>query len=215
MKKSNQIYILIVTISYQGCCRAIQRELAYSDNINSLRDYIYKDAIDLQVKGATHDYTVYSATLDTKTGVHLKDEVVYNYRTPIIPDTLDKFIEDFNNKDRDMQYTSGKNVHNINTGLIGEISTTYRKLVMLFGEPTFVDCEKVDVEWKIKFRDGKIATIYNWKDGKNYRGENGLDVENITDWHIGGVVNVADRLNNDITDEKLVVNRITGIVKAG
>jgi hypothetical protein len=48
------------------------------------------------------------------------------------------------------------------------------------------DGYKTDAEWEIKFEDGSIATIYNWKDGKNYCGHSGLKTVNIRDWHIGG-----------------------------
>ena len=48
------------------------------------------------------------------------------------------------------------------------------------------DGYKIDAEWVLKFEDGKIATISNWKDGRNYLGRYGKDVEDITEWHIGG-----------------------------
>jgi hypothetical protein len=85
---------------------------------------------------------------------------------------------------------------NVNgTSLQGYVSTTYEKLVETFGEPTNSDGYKSDAEWEIEFievSDDEVivkrtaATIYNWKDGKNYNGCNGMDVEDITDWHIGG-----------------------------
>jgi len=75
-----------------------------------------------------------------------------------------------------------------NTFLQGYIETTYQRLVEVFGEP-FTDYDSFDIsdaEWAMEFDDGQIATIYNYKDGKNYLGGRGLKVENITDWHIGG-----------------------------
>lgn len=69
----------------------------------------------------------------------------------------------------------------------GDFVAAYDKIVSKIGPPHAIfDGYKTDAEWCIEFEDGTVATIYNWKDGKNYRGEDGLDVENITEWHIGG-----------------------------
>ena len=72
------------------------------------------------------------------------------------------------------------------THLQGAIETTYAKLKAMFGQPTDGDGYKVDAEWEIEFEDGTIATIYNWKNGKNYNGARGLAKTKITNWHIGG-----------------------------
>jgi hypothetical protein len=72
------------------------------------------------------------------------------------------------------------------TSLKGYITATFDELVTAFGEPGTGDEYKVDAEWVIEFEDGTVATIYNWKDGRNYCGSDGLAVEDITDWHIGG-----------------------------
>lgn len=72
------------------------------------------------------------------------------------------------------------------THLQGYVDVSYHELLDKFGEPTVGDEYKIDAEWEILFDDGKVGTIYNWKDGKNYNGASGMDVEDITDWHIGG-----------------------------
>jgi hypothetical protein len=70
---------------------------------------------------------------------------------------------------------------------IGNIQTTYARLVEKFGQPIVgEDGDKVDAEWLIQFEDGTVATIYNWKNGKCYNGDDGLPVEEIIDWNIGG-----------------------------
>ncbi len=70
--------------------------------------------------------------------------------------------------------------------LNGELDISYAKLVELLGEPNAgTDGYKTDAEWSIEF-DGVPFSIYNYKDGKNYLGSDGLDVEDIRDWHIGG-----------------------------
>ena len=74
----------------------------------------------------------------------------------------------------------------VSSSLSGYITATYAKLIEMFGEPTCDgDAYKVDAEWVIQFKNGNIMTIYNYKNGKNYDEEDGLDVEDITDWHIG------------------------------
>ena len=62
----------------------------------------------------------------------------------------------------------------------------YSKLKKVFGEPGPSDGYKSDAEWEIEFEDGQVATIYNWKNGKNYKGYNGTPKTKITNWHIGG-----------------------------
>ena len=83
---------------------------------------------------------------------------------------------------------------NINmTSLQGKITTTYDKLVEVFGEPTKTDAspnEKVNAQWSMEFKvpftddtgiedfHNVVATVYNWKDGY-------IPTEKY-DWHIGG-----------------------------
>lgn len=84
---------------------------------------------------------------------------------------------------------------NINEGLAksregtsfkGYFLAKYSDLVSVFGSPIDNICNyKIDAEWIIKTPFG-IATIYNYKDGKSYLGNNGLDVINICEWHVGG-----------------------------
>jgi hypothetical protein len=66
------------------------------------------------------------------------------------------------------------------------VDIAYASLVALLGKPNAdADGYKVDAIWEISF-EGKNFTIYNYKDGKNYRGSEGVAVEDIREWHIGG-----------------------------
>jgi antitoxin component YwqK of YwqJK toxin-antitoxin module len=84
------------------------------------------------------------------------------------------------------------------TCLQGYIVASYDRLVELFGEPTEGDGYKVDAEWIVEFEDGTVATIYNWKNGRNYCGHEGYPIELITDWNIGGYKKQAVRLVDDV-----------------
>jgi len=78
-----------------------------------------------------------------------------------------------------MNYVTG-NYDVTGTCLQGTINTSYDRLVKLFGEPTkFDDGDgKIQVEWMMKFTDGTLATIYDWKEID--------EPEGVTEWHIGG-----------------------------
>lgn len=73
--------------------------------------------------------------------------------------------------------------------LVGEMVTTYARLVELFGEPIEAvrDPEKSDAAWAIQFEDGSVADIYNYKDGRVYLGRRGKRPQHITEWHVGAV----------------------------
>lgn len=69
------------------------------------------------------------------------------------------------------------------TSLQDYITTSYTRLVEVFGEPDFgpngqSGDGKVTCEWGLKFEDGTYATIYDWKEGETPFGE--------YRWHIGG-----------------------------
>ena len=64
------------------------------------------------------------------------------------------------------------------TSLQGRIAATYDKWVETFGEPNGGPGDKTTVEWILKFPDGTIATIYDWKQSTTPKDN--------YDWHIGG-----------------------------
>ncbi len=89
------------------------------------------------------------------------------------------------------------------TSLQGYVNTTYANLVACFGEPDKnFDDYKSDANWDITFADGVVATIYNWKDGKNYAGADGLALADIREWHVGGFrgTDVAGRVRECLND---------------
>lgn len=67
------------------------------------------------------------------------------------------------------------------TGLQGYVATTYDTLVEVFGEPTLGGSSdgKVSAEWCLKFIDGTVATIYDYKED--------MTPKRMYDWHIGGL----------------------------
>jgi hypothetical protein len=77
------------------------------------------------------------------------------------------------------------------TSYLGVVNTTYARLVERFGKPHITGGDKTNSEWIIRFADGQVATIYNYKTGMTPTEE--------YDWHIGG--------NN-----RVVVNRIRQLV---
>jgi len=85
--------------------------------------------------------------------------------------------------------------------LQGCIDASYAELKNLFGKPSEnFDDYKSDAEWQIKFADGTRACIYNYKDGKNYCGKDGLLKSKIRNWHIGGSQQIAVTRVKDVIE---------------
>lgn len=68
--------------------------------------------------------------------------------------------------------------------LQGYIEISYANSVCVLGEPEMMD-DKVQVQWDLKFSDGTIVSIYDWKSTQN--------PTDITFWHIGGYSEEAVR----------------------
>lgn len=79
-----------------------------------------------------------------------------------------------------MKYTVTNNYKDASmTSLMGEVNTRYERLVEVFGTPINGSGDgKVNSEWIIRFANGEVATIYNWKTGTT-------PIDDY-DWHIGG-----------------------------
>jgi hypothetical protein len=87
-----------------------------------------------------------------------------------------------------MKYTilDARNEETFGTSLTGYITTTRAELENVFGKPSHESFpspyEKVTAEWGIKFDNGVVATIYDWK-----RYELGTPSFNeVYEWHVGG-----------------------------
>ena len=64
------------------------------------------------------------------------------------------------------------------THLQGYITATYAELVRVFGEPDEGCDGKTRAEWGLRFPEGTIATIYDWKSD--------LPVQSVSQWNVGG-----------------------------
>ena len=86
-----------------------------------------------------------------------------------------KYINDMRT---DSNGTSGK----------GGFVCKYETLVKVLGEPLKgSDDFKTQAQWDIEYKDGTITTIYDWKQGKHYLGEEeGIKPNEVVCWNIGG-----------------------------
>ena len=88
-------------------------------------------------------------------------------------------------------WTTGCTDDACGTFLQGHISLPFQQIVDTFGQPEITNDPgaKVDAMWKLTVLcngHNERATIYNYKTGKNYQGEDGVDVVDIEQWNIGG-----------------------------
>lgn len=90
------------------------------------------------------------------------------------------------------------------TSLCGYVETSYDRIVEVFGEPTYLGSgdDKVDFEWNIKFDDGVVATIYNWKD---YDGGYFAMSSESYNWHIGGNAGIVSAYINEYFENEMEV----------
>ena len=92
-----------------------------------------------------------------------------------------------------MKFTSTDWTDANGTSLQGYIPATYNQLVERFGQPDGGG-DKTTVEWVLKFADGTVATIYDWKVDET--------PQYMYNWHIGG-------------KNKTAVIRVTSTFKQG
>lgn len=83
-----------------------------------------------------------------------------------------------------LTHNSGIDIDVNGTQLKGLIVARFDDISRIFGKPMESACDKADAEWHIEFSDGKVATIYNYKDGKSFS-PRGKHPENIKTWHLG------------------------------
>ncbi|HLL68993.1 MAG TPA: hypothetical protein VK453_25260 [Micromonosporaceae bacterium] len=85
------------------------------------------------------------------------------------------------------------------TMYVGQIRASYAALVAAFGPSQVWDEFKSDAEWQVDLGDLGAAFVYNYANGRNYLGPKAPPVEEITEWHIGGITSavippILDRL---------------------
>ena len=75
---------------------------------------------------------------------------------------------------------------------VGYFDAPFSYVRAILGEPIYKKSYKghdykSDVVWQVFLRSDpwEIVRVYNWKDGKNYLGDKGLEPEQITRWCIG------------------------------
>jgi hypothetical protein len=87
-----------------------------------------------------------------------------------------------------MKFTNQANANM--TSYKGKVNITYAELVEIFGAPDRGPNDlgdKVTCNWELKFDDGTVATIYDWKMNDTPMGE--------YMWHIGGYsMDAVDRV---------------------
>jgi len=98
------------------------------------------------------------------------------------------------------------------TSLQGYCTLHFKTLVKIFGEPNGGGSDKSDVSWVIVLQDERsnderihVVTIYDWKIGYNYCGEEeGIDVEDNTEWNVGSHSKAGYHLLNRYIKQRLI-----------
>ena len=70
---------------------------------------------------------------------------------------------------------------------VGELAIPFGVLNRIFGKPdTAYDADgKTDAHWSIRFTDGAVCAIYNYKTGRSYLGPSAPATADLTHWSVG------------------------------
>jgi hypothetical protein len=97
------------------------------------------------------------------------------------------------------------------TCLQGHLEFDFKTLLELLGEPKGGGSDKTDLSWLIVLQDEisederiHIVTVYDWKIGKNYCGDDGMDVEQNNLWNVGCHSRKGFHLLNRYIKQRLV-----------
>lgn len=83
------------------------------------------------------------------------------------------------------------------------IHASYKEMVDALGYPEDVSGKtaKVDVQWDVEDVDtGRSLSAWNYKNGPNYRGEEGTPVAEIKSWSGDGSKELAEELGLEVED---------------
>lgn len=67
----------------------------------------------------------------------------------------------------------------------GYIRVSADILINIFGYPERTDSLKTDWTWRLTLDNNDVIEIYDWKIGKNYNDDDGLELEEINLWCTG------------------------------
>ena len=67
----------------------------------------------------------------------------------------------------------------------GYIRVSTDILINIFGHPEKTDSHKTDWIWRLTLDNNDVIEIYDWKIGKNYNNDHGLELEEINLWCTG------------------------------
>lgn len=90
-----------------------------------------------------------------------------------------------------------------NTTLVGTIQATKAQLIKAFGNPINYYGDRITTEWRLKFSDGQVATIYDWKLCTT------PPDETVIAWCIGGMDRtVVPKIHNAFADQLGLCRRL-------
>ena len=81
------------------------------------------------------------------------------------------------------------------------IYATYEEMVDALGYPEDLSGKtaKIDVQWDVEYVDtGRSLSAWNYKNGPNYRGEEGTPVTEIKSWSADGSKELAEDLGLEV-----------------